>query len=93
MTETWIKQDDVDTLTKEVPPQGYQILSRSRSGGKTGGGVALVYRDHYSVKELDRLMEYQGYQLRFDHIILNLYVIYHLPSGSVFSSAMSLQAF
>ena len=83
MTETWIKQDDVDTLTKEVPPQGYQILSRSRSGGKTGGGVALVYRDHYSVKELDRLMEYQGYQLRFDHIILNLYVIYHLPSGSV----------
>ena len=46
-----------------------------------------MYRDHYSVKELDRIevttMEYQGYQLRFDHIILNLYVIYHLPSSSV----------
>ena len=28
-------------------------------------------------------MEYQGYQLRFDYIILNLYVIYHLPSSSV----------
>ena len=52
-TETWIKQDDVDTVTKEVPPQGYKILSRPRSGGKTEGGVALVYRDHYSVKELD----------------------------------------
>ena len=25
ITETWIKQDDVDTVTKEVPPQGYQI--------------------------------------------------------------------
>ena len=87
ITETWIKQDDVDTVTKEVPPQGYKILSRSRSGGKTGDGVALVYRDHYFVKELDQIevttMEYQGYQLRFDHIILNLYVIYHLPSGSV----------
>ena len=87
ITETWIKQDDVDTVTKEVPPQGYKILSRSRSGGKTGGGVALVYRDHYSVKELDQIevttIDYQGYQLRFDHIILNLYVIYHLPSSSV----------
>ena len=24
-----------------------------KSGGKTGGGLALVYRDLYSVKELD----------------------------------------
>ena len=43
--------------------------------------------DHYSVRELDRIevitMEYQGYQLRFDHTTLNLYVIYHLPSSSV----------
>ena len=28
-------------------------------------------------------MEYQGYQLRFDHTILNWYVIYHLPGSSV----------
>ena len=28
-------------------------------------------------------MEYQGYHLRFNHITLNLYVIYHLPSSSV----------
>ena len=35
ITETWIKQEDVDTVTKEVPPQGYKILSRPRSGGKT----------------------------------------------------------
>ena len=87
ITETWIKQDDIGTVTKDVPPQGYKILSRSRSGGKTRGGVALVYKDHYSAKELDQTevitMEYQGYQLRFHHIILNLYVIYHLPSSSV----------
>ena len=87
ITETWIKQDDIDAVIKEVPPQGYKILSRSRSGGRTGGGVALVYRDHYSVRELDRIevitMEHQGYQLRFDHTTLNLYVIYRLPSSSV----------
>ena len=87
VTETWIKQDDIDAMTKEVPLQGYKILSKPRSGGRTGGGLALVYRDHYSVRELDRIdvvtMEYQGYHLRINHITLNLYVIYHLPSGSV----------
>ena len=79
ITETWIGQDDIDAMTKEVPLQGYKILSRPRSGGKTGGGLALVYRDHYSVKEFDHIdvvtLEYQGYYFRFDHVTLNLYVI------------------
>ena len=47
-----------------------------------------MYRDYYSVKELNHIevvtMEYQGYHLRFEYITLNLYVIYHLPSSSVF---------
>ena len=46
-----------------------------------------MYRDHYSVKELDHInvgtMGYQGYHLRFDHITLNLYVMYLLPSSHV----------
>ena len=87
ITETWIKQDDIDAMTKEVPPQGYKILSKPRSGGRTRGCLALVYRDHYSVREMGHIdvvtMEYQGYHLRFNHITLNLYVIYHLPSSSV----------
>ena len=53
ITETWITQDDIDAVIKEVPSQGYKILFRSRSGGRSGGGVALVYRNHYSVRELD----------------------------------------
>ena len=80
----------------EVLLQGYKILSRPKSGAKTRGGLALVYRDHYSVKELDHIdvvtMAYQGYYLRFDHFTLNLYVIYHLQNTVFFSSAMSLQA-
>ena len=87
ITETWIKQDDIDAMTKKVLPQGYKILSRPRSGGKTRGGLVLVYGDHYSVKELDHIdvvtMEYQEYHLRFVHITLNLYIIYCLPSSSV----------
>ena len=87
VTEMWTKQDGIDAMTKEIPPEGYKILSEPRSGGKTGCGLALVYRDHYSVRELDHIdvvtMEYQGYHLRFNHVSLNLYVIYHLPSSSV----------
>ena len=87
VTETWIKQDGIDAMTKEIPLQGYKILSKPRSGGRTGSGLALVYRDHYSGRELDHIdvvsMEYQGYHLRFNHVTLNLYVIYHLPSSSV----------
>ena len=51
----WIKQDDTDVKTKEVLPQGYKILYRPRSSCKTRGGLALVYRDHYSMKELDHI--------------------------------------
>ena len=44
ITETWIKQDGIDAVTKKVPPQGYKILSKPRSGGRTGDGLALVYK-------------------------------------------------
>ena len=74
-------------MTEEMLLQGYKILSKPRGGGRTGGGLALVYRDHYSVRELHHIdvvtMEYQGYNLRFNCITLNLYVIYHLQSSSV----------
>ena len=87
ITETWIKQEDIDAMTKEALPQGYKILSRPRSGGITRGGLALVYRDHYTMKELDHIdvvtMKYQGYHLRSNHFTLNLYVVYCLPSSSI----------
>ena len=56
VTEMWKKQDGIDAMTKEIPPQGYKILSKPRSGGRTGGGLALVYRDHYCVRELDHIV-------------------------------------
>ena len=30
ITETWIKQDDIDTITSDIPPIGYKILSTPR---------------------------------------------------------------
>ena len=99
ITETWLKQDDIEATTREIASSGYKILSLLRSTDQQGGGIALVYHDHYNVKQLGKLtnidtntMEYQGYHLGFDNIGINLYIIYRLPSSSViqFCNELSL---
>ena len=99
ITETWIKQDDIEATTREIAPSGYKILSLPRSTGQQGGGIALVYHNHYNIKQLGKLtntdtntMEYQGYHMRFDNVSINLYIIYRLPSSSViqFCNELSL---
>ena len=82
-TETWIKQDDIEATTREIAPSGYKILSLPRSTGQQGGGRALVYCDHYNVKQLGKptntdtnTLEYQGYHMRFDNVSINLYIIH-----------------
>ena len=34
ITETWIKKDDIDMITKEIPPPGYYILLHPCMDGK-----------------------------------------------------------
>ena len=57
ITEMWIKQDDIDAMMKEVLPQGYKILSRPRSGGKTRGGLALVYAFYQQRRHVSNLIK------------------------------------
>ena len=90
ITETWIKQDDIDTITNDIPLIGYKILSTPRPLGCIGGGLALVYKDHMTIKELlpeERTplstMELQGYSLRIGNSTINLYVLYWLLHTSV----------
>ena len=99
ITETWLKQDYIEATTREIAPSGYKILSLPRSTSQQGGGIALVYHNHYNVKQLGKptntdtnTMEYQGYHMRFDNISINLYIIYRLPSLSVlhFCNELSL---
>ena len=91
ITETWIRKDDIESITKEVPPIGYKIFSKPRTTGRNGGGLALVYKDYLTVNELItknhtfNTMEIQGYHVRLDHISINLYVIYRIPSKSIIS--------
>ena len=90
ITETWIKQDDNDTITSNIPLIGYKILSTPRPLGCIGGGLALVYKDHMTIKELFleestplSTMELQGYSLRIGNSLINLYVLYRLLHTSV----------
>ena len=78
-------------LSQMISPQlGYEILSTPRPSGCIGGGLALVYKDHMTVKELLleestplSTMELQGYSLRIGNSTINLYVLYQLPHTSV----------
>ena len=91
ITETWIRKDDIEAITNEVPPIGYKIFSKPRTTGRNGGGLALVYKDYLTVNELIaenhifNTMEIQVYHVRLDHISINLYVIYRIPSMSIIS--------
>ena len=52
VTETWLKQTDINSMAhREVPPEGYNIISHSRPDDRPGGGVAIVYRDNVKVKD------------------------------------------
>ena len=48
VTETWLKPDDI-IYRKEITPPGYDILSQSRTDGRQGGGVTLVYKSSIKV--------------------------------------------
>ena len=40
----WIKKDDIDMITKEIPPPGYNILLHPHMDGRSGGGLGIVYK-------------------------------------------------
>ena len=74
ITETWLKSDE-DFTKKQVPPDGYEILSSPRGNGKTGGGIALVYHSNLSVeiKQNDdfhpRTMETTWYKVKCGRMV------------------------
>ena len=49
------KPDDIHSVTHEMAPMGYKVLSFPRLNGRKGGGIALVHEDYYIVKQLNKL--------------------------------------
>ena len=89
VTETWLKQTDINSMAhREVPPEGYNIISHSRLDDRPGGGVAIVYRDNVKVKDhtetnLFSTMEYMNASICLNISTNNLYIIYRYPASSV----------
>ena len=89
VTETWLKQADINSMAhREVPPEGYSIISHSRLNDRPGGGVAIVYRDNVRVKDhtgtnLFSTMEYMNASICLNISTINLYIIYRYLASSV----------
>ena len=87
ITETCLKEDAEYGL-HEIPSLGFKIISKPRSDGRQGGGIALIYKENYifndhKVNNNSKYMELSAFDLyRLDHVI-NLLVIYRYPNTSV----------
>ena len=69
ITEIWLKPDDV-IHPEEIVPPGYDILSKPRSDGRLGGGVALVYKSSITVNNITHTdqpirLEYMNIHVKF----------------------------
>ena len=88
-SETWIKSDADTNTIKEIAQQEYKIISQPCKSGKQGGGLALVYKESISVKKASddktdfETMEISTFDIKFAGTVINLYLIYKLPSTSV----------
>ena len=73
---------------REVPPEGYSIISHSRLDNRPDGGVTMVYRDNVKVKDhtgtnFFSTMEYINASIFLNISTINLYIVYRYPANSV----------
>ena len=88
VTETWIKEDDIDIITKEIPPPGYNILLHQHMDGRSGAGLGMVYKDYITISsnkvtKNHNTMEYMRYSLRIKQTSIDICVLYRFPCTSV----------
>jgi hypothetical protein len=80
VTETWLNEENGDTILREICPSGYSAIHCPRSRGR-GGGVALFFRDSHRVGILSNdfcpdSFEYLYSSLCVNGVTLRLVVIY-----------------
>ena len=88
ITETWIKKDDIDMVTREIPPPGYNILSQPCMDGRSGGGLGIIYKDFITINSSKatknhNTMEYMRYSLRIKETSIDICVIDRFLGTSV----------
>ena len=87
ITETWLRNED-DLATRQIPPEGYKVLSYLRQG-RTGGGIALVHHNHINIMDLETnhptltTMETHCFTINIAASHFFLQIIYQFPNTSM----------
>ena len=95
--ETWLKHSDTHT-ENEVPLPHYNIISQTRSAGRTGGGLSLVYKDKPKIKITKHqqhdsqpdITVIHSFNITIHQMPINLYAVYRIPNSSVISFCETL---
>ena len=89
ITETWLQDNETDkgwVSTTTLSNSNYKMSTENHKTGK-GGGIALVMREEYYVKKIDKSTTYKS----FEHTIWSAKIrnkdytligIYHQPQGT-----------
>jgi len=83
LTETWLSHDNDKHILHDLVPLGYKMLQVSRSSGRRGGGVALIFKSNLKGKSVkthsfDQL-QHMHCTVVFTDTCLDLFVVYRPP--------------
>ena len=54
LTETWLNENDMEWIEScELNKDGFRMSNSFRNDGRRVGGIALVYRDMFSIKQIN----------------------------------------
>ena len=94
VTETWLKEHDNIWISNSEFKKNNYIIKVANRNKRQGGGLALICRSHYRVKEcgkgIDQTFEYAIWQLHPNNISLTILAIYHPPYSNINKSTNGL---
>ena len=73
LQETWLSRGD-ESVIAEIKDHGFEILSKRRTTGSRGGGVAVLYTTFINVRMLKRKENYTS----FEYMIFTITTKYKL---------------
>ena len=73
-----------------ILPPGFKIISKPRCDGRQGGGIALIYKENYTINDHkintnSQYMEISAFDLWIQDRVIDPLVIYRYPNTSVVS--------
>ena len=78
LTETWLNKNDMEWIEScELNKDGFRMSNSFRNDGRRGGGIAVVYRDTFSIKQINEkhLDTYHSVKWRLSKKNLQLHII------------------